>query len=111
MKCLHYTFRLRLKPLDLSCFLHVQKTDKQPQNKKLFTVLQCFVVHLPDWIHIVDILPVCSTNYQANSEYFYISAFAVKNTKKVVQLQHDFAASDSRAIEKSTKVDMFGTKI
>ena len=49
------------------------KFDKQPQNKKLFTVLQCFVVHLPDWIHIVDILPMCSTNYEANSEYFYIS--------------------------------------
>ena len=58
------------------------KFDKQPQNKKLFTVLQCFVVHLPDWIHIVDILPMCSTNYEANSEYFYISDFAVKNTKK-----------------------------
>ena len=58
------------------------KFDKQPQNKKLFTVLQGFVVHLPDWIHIVDILPICSTNYEANSEYFYISVFAVKNTKK-----------------------------
>ena len=58
------------------------KFYKQPQNKKLFTVLQCFVVHLPDWIHIVDMLPMSSTNYEVNSEYFYISVFAVKNTEK-----------------------------
>ena len=58
------------------------KFNKQPQNKKLFTLLQCFVVHFPEWTHIVDILPMRSKNYEANSEYFYISVFAVKNTKK-----------------------------